>query len=222
MIRRPHAVLAAIALIAAGACATADRDALWRIVSGCLDSTAPDYCTVCPAPKADSGCGSDRPCPRTTEVWAKTDEYVAIRDAKSCGCPPQFVHGLALPRERVTGLEDAKRPDGLWQFAWATAEQRIKDRSSIALIVNPRAWRTQNQLHVHILRLRGDARMGLAGKVAHLQSLASTWVRAAELADAASLREHYGVLVMLDPAGGYLLYVAVSPLEYLYAQGWCK
>jgi CDP-diacylglycerol pyrophosphatase len=131
------------------------------------------------------------------------------------------VHGLALPRERVAGIEDAKRPAGLWQFAWSTAAERITDTSSIALIVNPVAWRTQDQLHIHILRLRSDARARLAAKAVHLGSLATTWTRAAEAARAASLGERYGVLVMLDSAGGYLLYVDASPLEHLYAEGWC-
>ena len=223
MTTRLHALLATLAFLAAGVGAAADRDGLWRIVESCLDSGAADYCTACPAPSVESGCAATGSCLATTEVWAINKDYVAIRDAKACGCPADFVHGLALPRERVTGVEDARRPEGLWQFAWSAAEVRIRDRTSIALIVNPRTWRTQDQLHIHILRLRNDARAHLAPKAGHLPLLASTWARAAEMASVASLGDNYGILVMLNPAGGgYLLHVDVTPLEHLYALAWCK
>jgi hypothetical protein len=42
------------------------------------------------------------------------------------------------------------------------------------------------------------------------------------VATAESFGDRYGVLVMLDPSGGYLLYVDVSPLEHVYAEGWCR
>jgi len=81
------------------------------------------------------------------------DRFTALRDIKMCGCPSDFVHGPALPIYRVTGVEDPLRPEGIWQFAWDVAIQRMKPES-IALVVTPRLHRSQNQLHVHLLRNR--------------------------------------------------------------------
>ena len=149
-------------------------------------------------------------------------DYVAIRDVKACGCPADFVHGLAMPLKRLTGLESGDRPEAIWAFAWLSAEQRIPDTLSIALIVNPAAWRTQDQLHIHILRLRSDARDRLSKTATKLPSLASVWSTAANVADAASLGNRYGVLVARDPDGGYLLTVDTAPLETVYGQGRCN
>ena len=92
------------------------RDILHRIVARCLDSSVPDYCVWCPAPLRGQ-CALDGGCRRTTEVWAQTDEYVVIGDIKMCGCPADFVHGLAMARTLVSGVEDPKRPAGIWPFA---------------------------------------------------------------------------------------------------------
>src|SRR5918996_39827 len=102
------------------------RDILHRIVAHCLDSSATDYCIRCPAPLRGQ-CLLNDDCRRTTEVWAQTDEYVVIRDIKMCGCPADFVHGLAMSRALVSGVEDPKRPAGIWPFAWAVALQRIPE-----------------------------------------------------------------------------------------------
>src|SRR5215468_5098469 len=152
-----------VALVLAAACAPAgsSRDALLRIVTDCLDTAAPRYCARCIAPQAGA-CDLAYPCARTTEIWAESAEYVAIRDLKMCGCPAGFVHGLALPRYRVDGPDDPRRPDGIWGFAWDVARRRIDDEREIALLVNPAAFRTQDQLHVHLLRLLPGARERLA------------------------------------------------------------
>jgi CDP-diacylglycerol pyrophosphatase len=155
-------------------------------------------------------------------VWSRSSDYVAIRDAKACGCPTDFVHGLAMPLKRLTGLEDGERPEGIWEFAWFAAEQRISDTLSIGLIVNPAAWRSQDQLHVHILRLRSDARARLGERATKVPSLASVWSTAAKLATAASLGDRYGVVVARAPDGGYLLTVDTAPLETVYGQGRCN
>ena len=94
-------------------------------------------------------------------MWAKTKEFVAIRDLKMCGCPPGFVAGLALPRARVTGIEDPRRPEGIWPFAWQVARTRIPDERQIALAINPKDARSENQMHVHMLRLRPETRAWL-------------------------------------------------------------
>ena len=214
------AALLMTTLAITSACA-ADRTALWHIVETCLDSTVAGYCERCPAPQ-EGACARGASCPTTTQVWSRSPDYVAIRDAKACGCPTDFVHGLAMPLNRLTGLEPGDRPEGIWEFAWRAAEQRIPDVLSIALIVNPAAWRSQDQLHVHILRLRSDARDSLKQRAIKLSSLASVWSIAANVAHAASLGDGYGVLVIRDADAGYLLLADTGPLETTYAQERCN
>jgi len=104
--------LAVLALFLAAPTFGADtRDTLWNIVSMCMDTGTADYCTTCIAPRAEAGC--NRPCENTTQVWGESPQFVVIRDRKMCGCPEGFVHGLALPRNRVTGVEDPGRPEGI-------------------------------------------------------------------------------------------------------------
>ena len=148
-----------LVLVFAAGCASngSSRDALLRIVTDCLDTGAPRYCARCPSPQAGT-CDLQYPCTRTTEVWAETEEYIAIRDLKMCGCPAGFVHGLAMPRYPVRGPEDPRRPEALWRFAWDVARSRISDEREIALLINPPALRTQDQLHIHLVRLLPDAR----------------------------------------------------------------
>ena len=112
------------------------RNILHEIVAHCLDSSIPDYCVRCPAPLSGQ-CAKNDECSRTSEVWAQTDDYVAIGDIKMCGCPAGFVHGLAMTRVPVSGVEDTQRPAGIWPFAWAVARQRIPEETGIGLVVNP-------------------------------------------------------------------------------------
>ena len=80
-------------------------------------------------PRRDASCSGITECKQTNEVWALNPQYVAIRDIKMCGCPANFVHGLAMPRDIVTGVEDSKRQEGIWQFAWYIGLQRIEIES---------------------------------------------------------------------------------------------
>lgn len=197
-------------------------NALWEIVDRCMDPRIADYCAWCPSPRVETGCAANRGCQETTEVWAETPEFVAIRDRKMCGCPADFVHGLAMPRERVSGVEDPHRPDGIWAFAWGEARKRIPDASTIALIVNPARTRTQDQLHVHLLRLREDARAAFGSETTvHVQELSSVWREAARLAEASHL-EDYGVLVASDPGGGFVVVVGDRSPERLYSVEHCS
>jgi CDP-diacylglycerol pyrophosphatase len=136
----------------------ADPAALWSIVSTCVDRGMGDFC-ACPA-FALSCCG-DRATADADVVWAKTRAFVAIRDLKMCGCPAGFVAGLAMPRTRVTGIEDPRRPEGIWPFAWQVARARIPDERQIGLVINPADARSQNQMHLHVLRLRPETRAWL-------------------------------------------------------------
>jgi CDP-diacylglycerol pyrophosphatase len=199
----------------------ASRDALWRIVSRCVEPASPDYCSRCPSPVAGR-CG-EHPCSRTTDVWAKTADYVAIRDLKMCGCPAGFVHGLALPRIRITGVDDPRRPAGIWPFAWETARSHILRESEIALAVNPADLRSQDQLHVHLVRLAPGARGRLAGHTAaRALALEDVWSAAASGASAAGLAD-YGVLVTRDGDGpGYLVTVIAGSPEYAFTLSTCR
>jgi len=94
-------------------------------------------------------------------VWARTDAFVAIQNMVMCGCHPGFVAGLVLPRMRITGIEDPQRPEGIWPFAWKVAQSRIGDEIEIGLAINPESVRTQNQMHVHVVRLRPEVRAWL-------------------------------------------------------------
>jgi CDP-diacylglycerol pyrophosphatase len=204
------ALIAAAILTGCAPHAGGSRDILWRIVSQCLDASVPGYCTTCPSP-IEAACGEARGCEATIDVWAKTADYVAMRDIKMCGCPAGFVHGLALPRARVTGVEDARRPDGIWPFAWRTARSRIADEQQIALLVNPPGLeRTQDQLHVHLVRLAPGARARLAADApARAPDLDRVWDVAARQAAAKGLAS-YGVLVVRDDAANDFLVLARS------------
>ena len=208
--------------VTAGAQPPAHRNVLWEIVTTCIDLHHADYCQQCSLPRVDSPCGVGRECRETTEVWEETADYVAIRDVKMCGCEKGFVHGLAIPRGRVIGVEDPRRPDGIWDFAWSVARKRIGEESAIALAVNPPGVRGQDQLHVHIVRLLPDARRRFTdAQSVRVGSLSGTWKAAADKAAIAGLKD-YGVLVARLPEGDYLVLVDESSPEKTYTLWKCR
>jgi len=219
-------IVGALVLYAACAAAPADaagsRDLLWQIIGSCLDPGVANYCTTCRAPRLEAPCAAGRRCQETLEVWAENDAFVALRDRKMCDCPDGFVHGLVLPRARVTGVEDPRRPVGIWGFAWAVACDRIGDDCAAALVVNPAGMRDQDQLHVHIIRLQKDARRRFgAVPTTTVQKLDEVWGAASRIATAAVLAD-YGVLVARNPEGGFTVLVdRVSP-EKSYAVARCR
>ena len=214
--------LVLIALVLGLACASpgSSRDALLRIVSDCLDTGAPRYCGRCGAPQAGT-CDLDYPCTRTTQVWAQTAEYVAIRDLKMCGCPDGFVHGLAMPRYPVQGPEDPRRPVGLWRFGWDVARSRIPEGRDIALLVNPAPLRTQDQLHIHLVRLLPGARSGLdaLGPVS-IERLEDVWPVAEQSAAGRGLTS-YGVIVVRSLDHGWLVAADAGVTETAFTVGRC-
>lgn len=220
------AALLAILFMAGGALAAGSRDILLEIVSNCVappdaaQSNA-DYCSRCPWPRKDAGCGPAPACRKSTEVWTLGENYVALRDIKMCGCPTGFVHGLALPRNPVRGVEDPSRPDGIWQFAWTATGGRI-DAGSLALVVNPARRRSQDQLHVHILRLKEDARPRLAGILAgRADKLDEVWQIAARDAASRGL-DDYGVLVARDADGRFAVAVTPDSPEAAFTESVCR
>jgi CDP-diacylglycerol pyrophosphatase len=214
--------LLAVGLAGLAGCASgsAAPEALHQVIARCLDTDDPRYCARCSAPQAGY-CQLGYPCSRTTEVWAANQEYVAVRDIKMCGCPAGFVHGLALPRFTVTGAEDPRRPDGIWRFAWDAARGHIGEESEIALAVNPPRLRTEDQLHVHLVRPLPGAR----GRVSALgpirvERLEEVWAAAAEHA-ASRQMPSYGVIVLPAAEGGWLVAAVDGSPETSFTRSRC-
>ena len=209
------------------------RDILWRIVSNCLEDV-PDraaYCRDCPSPlenllpvcAGSPVLNAEAACRRSTQVWVKTSRFVAIRDRKMCGCPESFVHGLALPLSKVSGAEDPARPTGIWRFAWDEALKKIVDKESVILAANPRIRRTQDQLHIHIVRLADGARERfLAFKPLRVKNLKDVWGVAAQHAASTGLLEGgYGVGVIAAPGGGWQVAASSESLESMFSAYSC-
>ncbi len=217
-------LLLAMALHAGLACAADDPpDALWQIVATCIDrpDAAAAYC-ACPA-FARSCCG-DTATPDGDVVWGVTERFVAIRDMTMCGCDGGFTAGLAIPRTRVTGIEDPARPDAIWPFAWRIARERIPDELEIALAINPDDARTQNQMHVHILRLKADAQDRLEAMtgtiVLHLPDLERVFTAGTERVGPAAIGVH-GMLVTRRRAGGYRVVLTDETSPQAFTRNHC-
>jgi len=198
------------------------RDMLLHAITYCLDAQAPEYCTLCLLPRVESSCARGRGCKDTLEIWEVTADYVVMRDRKMCGCANDLVHGLVLPRTRVAGIEDPRRPGKIWSYAWGAARKRIKEESEIALAVNPQGNRSQDQLHIHIVRLLADIHSHFSSaRMTKVQSLDEVWHAAEKTAEAAHLKD-YGVLVAKDQAGGFLVLVDDRSLEKTFTQWGCR
>ena len=196
-------------------------DILLHIVTQCVDPAVINYCANCMLPRVDSSCKASVECKKTNEVWALNSRYVAIRDIKMCGCPTGFVHGLAIPRKVITGVEDTNREGDLWQFAWDIGLERIEPES-LALVVNPKSERSQNQLHIHMLRLDKSARTRLTSySHTYIQNLDQVWNSAQEIADTQGLND-YGILVARDFANGYIVVVTSHSPEAAFTIWACN
>ncbi len=213
-------LLTLLLFLTTSGCATStNRDILWNIVTNCLDPAVPNYDTRCRWPITTSAAA----CRKTTDVWDMNSEFVILRDVKMCDClaDKTFVHGLAIPRARVTGSEDPHRPDGIWQYAWDNAVKRIGNEGDIALVVNPPGERGQDQLHVHLVRLNDAGRQIVAASGSPgVQNLADVWRKADQLAAEKGLK-YYGVLVARHPAGGFVVHVDARNRENDYTAARC-
>jgi CDP-diacylglycerol pyrophosphatase len=111
-----------------------------------------------------------------------------------CGCSKDFIHGLAMPRSEVTGIEDIRRREEIWQFAWETSK-KIIEPNLIALAVNPKTHRSQNQLHVHLVRIDPKVKNKFNAYIfTYVKNLDHVWETAEKLAAKNSLID-YGILV---------------------------
>jgi CDP-diacylglycerol pyrophosphatase len=203
------------------ASAIVKSDILLHIVSQCVDPSKAHYCSSCTLPRVDAQCGQTLECRQTNEVWELSPRYVAIRDIKMCGCPSTFVHGLALPRAVVTGVEDPNRQEEIWQFAWSAGVDRLEEYS-IALAVNPKSERTQNQLHVHILRLNEGARQKfLDYETITVNNLDHVWEVAERIAQEKKL-DDYGILVSKHSSDQFIVVVSKNSPEALFTKWKCN
>jgi CDP-diacylglycerol pyrophosphatase len=155
-----------------------------------------------------------------TEILDQDTDFVAVKDIyKTCGCSKDFVHGLAIAREPVTGVEDPRtatnpRLAGAWAFAWKVALKRIGDGDAVLLLSNPFSHRSQDQLHVHFLRPAPGFRDKLLSLVAgssdpkelatnvravadRVADLGDIWRVAKKVAGRVGFKE-YGVAVLRD------------------------
>lgn len=218
---RQIVLLAALAFFNTVCHAADNSGILLQIVQQCVNINQPDYCEKCRAPQRAAMCKGKNTCQATSEIWAESDEFVALRDIKMCGCPADFVHGLVLPKSVVTGVEDVLRPNAIWQFAWDVAELRIP-KEEIALAVNSKNKRTQNQLHVHVVKLKQGPQPELEASVVGMaEQLSEVWRMASKAAQNLNMAE-YGVLVMASASGGYRVAITALSPEGQFTQAVCQ
>lgn len=200
--------------------ATKYSDILLDIVQNCIAPQSANYCQKCRAPVASALCGNQDSCQKTTEIWSSNEAFVAIRDIKMCSCPANFVHGLVLPKQTITGVEDPLRPDAIWPYAWDIASTRIEPES-IALVINPKNFRSQNQMHIHLVKLKPKARQELEKlRNDQVDNLLQVWNAAKQSAKEQQL-EDYGVLVMRNASGTFNVVLTVESPGKTYTEYVC-
>jgi CDP-diacylglycerol pyrophosphatase len=201
--------------------AAVPSDTLLHIVQQCVDPSTQNYCAQCRLPQKSAECLTAPTCRSTVEIWAEDKDFVAMRDIKMCGCPEDFVHGLVLPKATITGVEDPNKPDSIWLFAWRIAILRMS-AEDIALVVNPRLRRTQNQLHVHLVRLKPESRskfgMQMVGKTSDVSSV---W-HIAQRAAGERKMDDFGVLVFQTAANKFGVVISGDSPEGLYTHAVCR
>ena len=190
----------------------APSDVLLNVATKCVNPMAKNYCTACVSPRSDANCDAANKCSETIDVWSENEQFVAIREAKMCGCSKDFVHGLAMPRVPITGVEDPRRKEQIWEFAWKVAQEQIKT-GSIALAVNPKTHRSQNQLHIHLARLDPKAMPKFSQYPhAYVDDLTRVWAVADHIASKSGLVD-YGVLVIQSSPAQYMVLVTPESTE---------
>jgi CDP-diacylglycerol pyrophosphatase len=201
--------------------AQSNRDILLGIANKCLDTNVENYCKVCSTPRADSICNSEQQCRATVEVWSLNEDFASFRDVKMCGCNSDFVHGLTIPRKKITGVEDPMKPNDIWNFAWKTGAEKIPE-SELVLVVNPKNNRSQDHLHVHMVRLNpGKVNLMNEYLVGNIQSLDSVWQTAHNFSESKGWND-YGVLVLKSSELSYSVFVTPFNSEHAYTNYRCN
>ena len=152
----------AVVLFFAGAPAIAtagERGLLWRVVQACI--------------AAHSLSGSPFPCLDVETSEGLQRGFAVVR------APFETSHIIVTPTVRTVGIEAASlRTPGapnLFAEAWsarrfvAEALPRQPTREDLAMAVNSRLGRSQDQLHIHVDCLRPDVRASLDRQVGKLR-----------------------------------------------------
>lgn len=199
----------------------AKEDILFNIATQCINFNAQNYCNQCVSPRTQGNCGNNKGCKNTTEVWSEDEQFVVIRDIKMCGCAEGFIHGLAMPRYEVKGIEDNRRPEEIWQFSWDTSK-KIIEPDLIALAVNPKSRRSQNQLHVHLVRINPKMKSKLNTYIyEYVKNLEHVWETADKLAAKSSLID-YGILVTQATSNQFIVLITPNSPEDEFTIWNCK
>ena len=156
---RPLAIAIALLLAAAAPARAGERGLLWRVVQSCLV----DHAIT----------GGSFPCLRVETADGAERGYAVLR------APFERLHVIVTPTVRTIGIEDARlvAPGAANYFADAWAARRfVSDdlvqkpgRSDLALAINSRPGRSQDQLHIHVACVRSDVKRSLASLAATLQ-----------------------------------------------------
>lgn len=232
------AALAAAVAIPAGA-----KDSiLFTIVERCIDASVGNYCEASHCPKPQAGkCASAKTCEQTSRFHAINARHAVMRDIKSCkpGCPKNFLHALLIPRMRVSGVEDPARPPDAWTFAWESLPSILDDSGArlvpngeekdVVLLINPPAFRSQHQFHIHIARLKAGARqelMSLKPTPPLVDSLDEVWGAARAHAEQSGItgaaKFAFGVVVVQDASGkGFRVAAIEGSTEGRFSQHSC-
>ncbi len=142
ILKFPRAAVAAAVLVLSALPAWADPSALWRIVHGAC------------VPHVEAGEGP-KPCERVDLGEGEAEGVAILKDLNG------VAQMLAIPTRRISGIEDPQMlaPDAPPVFAegWkakSLVEARLGGRplprEAVALTINSKWSRSQDQLHVHV------------------------------------------------------------------------
>ena len=161
------------------------------------------------------------------EIVAENARDFVMMDLKMTSCPAnrglpdldhpaafRYVHLLTLPRKPVTGVEDPRRErdPAIWQDAWDVARAYLPE-DDLVLVVNPRAQRTQDQLHVHATRFAPGARARFLEQARHVRDLPGVWTAARTQAmamDGSLDSGRFGVAAARSADGGFAVAVQLD------------
>lgn len=149
------------------------------------------------APQSPSDDGSAASCvvaPRPNSLWSlarccardlasnpgcrsydAADEFIILKD-NSRKKPAAY---LIIPTAKITGIDDRQifAPPfvDFWAYGWQQAQIYVKKPAAeIALAINSRPGRTQDQLHIHLACVRPEVAQSLARNAARIGSSPAT------------------------------------------------
>jgi CDP-diacylglycerol pyrophosphatase len=123
-------------------------------------------------------------CMREQQLHGRPTPCAAVNLAEGWAVFKDDTHKtqvLLVPTKRVTGIEDpqivAADAPNYWKAAWDAriyVEQRARRKlqhDEVALAINSKEARTQNQLHIHVDCIRSDVHDQLGIAQAHINNL---------------------------------------------------